>query len=71
MDKKLIYEALRMLKERRDFYTHQRDNATFGETEYSAALYTATAYDSAVDILEHAINGDTQGLYQFDYFGAE
>ena len=50
----LIYKALDMLRERQDYW-HNRN------PQY------ASAFDSAVEILEAAISGDTETLNNLDY----
>ena len=63
MNEKLIYEVLRMLNERRRFWSDNLDRAN--------AVYTAMAYDSACDMLRAAIDGREDILREFDYYGED
>lgn len=60
MNEQLIRECLRMLREREQFWKRRGQNFT-----------VETAYSTAADMLEYAINDNAECLAQFDYYGEE
>lgn len=58
-ENKFIARGLRMLMERKDYWTLHGDTTR------------ASAYESALYIMEAAWNGDKETLDQFDYYGEE
>jgi len=70
IDENLIYEAQRMLHERCVYYQRAMGMTTSKgfKIRYSAMI---SAYTSACDILLAAVQGNTEILKEFDYFGEE
>lgn len=70
IDENMIYEAQRMLHERCVYY--QRAASKNASKEFKTHCnFAAFAYESACDILLAAVQGNTEILKQFDYFGEE
>lgn len=70
IDENLIHEAQRMLHERCVYYQRAESKTTNREFKicYGAML---SAYSSACDILLAAVQGNTEVLKQFDYYGED
>lgn len=70
INENLIYEAQRMLHERCVYYQRAEGKTASKEFKirYSAA---ASAYASACDILLAAVQGNTEILKEFDYYGED
>lgn len=70
LDENFIYEAQRMLHERCVYYQRAGNTTTNREFKirYSAMV---SAYTSAYDILLAAVQGNTEILKAFDYFGED
>lgn len=70
INENLIYEAQRMLHERCVYYQRAGSLTTNRgfKIRYSAMV---SAYSSACDILLAAVQGNTEILKEFDYFGEE
>ena len=70
IDENLISEAQRMLHERCAYYLRAQSKTTNKEFKirYGAAF---SAYHSACDILLAAVQGNTEALKEFDYYGEE
>lgn len=60
MDEKLVMECLRMLKERRDYW---------GKATQKGSAVANSCYSSAVLMLSYAIEGNSDCLRNFDYYG--
>lgn len=70
IDENLIYEAQRMLHERCVYYQQTAKKSTDKEFKIHCE-FSAFAYKSACDILLAAVQGNTEILRQFDYFGED
>lgn len=69
MNDKLILRALRMLKNRADYW-QKRGGKTTSAAVAAHANIRASTYQSAYDILHCAILGDEECLRGFDYYDA-
>lgn len=62
MNEELIRDCLRMFKQRAACYESIRPKGAI-------ELGLACAYTNALQMLQYAIDGDSENLSQFDYFG--
>ena len=68
MNEALVRKCLKIYKKREDAYYEaaRKFKAQDMCYQYNYCMSAAMAYNSAATMLEYAINGDAECLYQFD-----
>lgn len=65
IDKDLAFTLIRMMQERANYHFNLTD------PKGTEGIAAAMAYDTCATLLEYALQGNTEAIAQYDYYGKE